>query len=120
MLRELESCAHCTCFSLFDENVRMKMPEKLRFEARADADLRLKEFRDGTPGFGGFDRGVELGLVRAWDVCDEVQMALGNGKTIGEFLERNACGGLELACSHAGVTELRGERHGEATGVRRS
>src|SRR5207248_2161575 len=45
--------------------------------------------------------------------------ALGDCETVGELVERNGRSRLELACGHAGVSELRRERHRETAGVRR-
>src|SRR5713226_8984141 len=51
----------------------------LGFQPGVDADFCLEEFRDGAAGFGGFHGGVEFGLVRAGDLCDEVRMAFCDG-----------------------------------------
>jgi len=79
----------------------------------------LEEFRDGAAGFGGFDGRVEFGLVRTGDLRDEIQVALRDGETVRELVEGNRCGRFEPARGHAGVSELRGERHGKAAGVSR-
>src|SRR5207248_9230674 len=39
--------------------------------------------------------------------------ALGDCETVGELVERNGRSRLELACGHAGVSELRRERRSE-------
>src|SRR6266851_2345014 len=91
----------------------------LGFQPGGDADFCLEEFRDRTAGFGGFHGGVELRFVRPRNTRNEVEMALSDRETVGELVERNGCSRLELACGHAGVAELRGERHRETAGVRR-
>src|SRR5204862_1997263 len=58
-------------------------------------------------------------FVRPRNTRDEVEMALGDCETVGELVERNGRSRLELACGHAGVSELRRERHRETAGVRR-
>src|SRR5258708_27735725 len=98
----------------FDENAWV-----LGFQPGGHADFCLEEFRDRTAGFGGFHGGVEFRFVRPRNTRDEVEMALSDRETVGELVERNCCGGLELACGHAGVSELRRERHRETTRVRR-
>src|SRR5207302_7118628 len=70
-------------------------------------------------GFRGFDGRVEFGLVRSRNTRDEVEMALGDCETVGKLVEGNCCRRLELACRHASVSELSGERHGETAGVSR-
>src|SRR6267143_2909951 len=47
-------------------------------------------------------------------------MTLGDGETVREFLERNGGRRLQFLCGQSRVAELRGERHREAPGVRRS
>src|SRR5437016_421674 len=89
----------------------------LGFQPGGDANFCLEQFRYGAAGFRGFDGRVEFGFVRPWNTRDEVEMALGDGETVRELVESNCCCCFELACRHAGVSELRGERHGETTGV---
>src|SRR6266404_64164 len=45
-------------------------------------------------------------------------MALGDGETVREFLERNGSRRLQFLCGQSRVAELRGKRHREAPGMR--
>src|SRR5580698_864087 len=88
-------------------------------EGRADANLRFEKLGDGTASLGSFHCGVKLCFVRAGNGGDQVEMALGDGKTIADFFERYSRGGFELLRGHSSAAELRGKRHGETSCVRR-
>ena len=88
-------------------------------QARVYGDFGFEKFRNGAAGFSGLDGGVKFGFVGAGNVGDEVEMTLGDGKTFADLGEGNGRGGFKVLRGHAGVAELRGEGHGETSGVRR-
>src|SRR5258708_32098097 len=94
-------------------------PSPSGFETRADADFGLEQFRNRAARFRSLNRRVELGLVRARNFCDEVEVALGDCETVRELLQGNGGGRLQLLRAQSGVTKLRGERHRETPGMRR-
>src|SRR5260370_9924916 len=92
--------------------------ENLGLEARAYGNLGLEKLGNGATGFGGLDRGIEFGFVRAGDAGDEIEMALGNAEAVSDFFEADGGGGFQFLRGETGAAELRGKSHGEATGVR--
>src|ERR1700676_1131075 len=109
---ELESCA-----ALYSFRSAVEERERSGVEARADADLRFEELGDRTPSLGGFHGGIKLGFVTAGDGGDEVEVALGDGETVADFVERYSGGGFQFWRGHSGAAELRGKRHGETSRV---
>src|SRR5208282_3874377 len=87
-------------------------------QPRAHGDFRIVQFGDGTAGFRGFHRGVEFGFVRAGNIGDEIEMALGDGEAVSDLFERDRASGLQLRGGDSGAAELRGKSHGEAAGMR--
>src|SRR6266849_5255950 len=90
----------------------------LRFETGSNGNLGLEKLGNGATGFGGLDRGIELGFVRTGDAGDEIEMALGDAEAVSDFFEADGGGGFKFLCRETGVAELCGKGHGEATGVR--
>src|SRR5208282_5255786 len=86
-------------------------------EARADGDLGLEKSGYRATGLGAFDRGVKLGLVGARNGGDEIEVALGDGETVADFLERDGGRGFEFLRGHSCAAELCGKRHGETPRV---
>src|ERR1700682_4771368 len=91
----------------------------LGFEAGADADFGLEQFRNWTARFRGLYRSIKFPLVRARNFSDKVEMTLGDRETVGEFLQRDCRRRLQLFSGQSGAPKLRRKRHGEATGMRR-
>src|SRR5215469_856540 len=85
----------------------------------ADADFRLEQLRDRTARLRVFHRCIELCFVRSRNLSNKVQVALCDCKSIRQFLQRNRCGGLQLACGHPRIPQLRGKRHSKASRVSR-
>lgn len=75
-------------------------------EGRADADLRFEKLGDWAAGLGGFHGGVKLGFVRARNRGDEVEMALGDGETVANFIERDSGAGFQLLRCQSTRAEL--------------
>src|SRR5579864_5082382 len=73
---------------------------RLGNQPRADADFRFEQLRNGAARLRVFHGRIELRLVRAGNVGDQVQMALRDGKSIRQLLQRNRRGGLQLARGH--------------------
>src|SRR2546422_8207423 len=97
-----------------------RTPGSLGFEPRVDADFCLEQLRNRAARFRGLNRCVELGLVRARNFSDQVEMTLGDGEAVREFFERNGSRRLQFLCGQSRVAELRGKRHREAPRMRRS
>src|SRR5580658_5684172 len=95
------------------------MAARLGVEGRADANLCLEKLGDWAAGFGGLHGSVKLGFVCAGNGGDQVEMALGDGKTVADFLERYRRGGFELLRANSSRAELARERHGETSRVGR-
>src|SRR5271170_2045347 len=83
----------------------------------SDADFCFEELRDGAASFGGLDGGVKFRLIRAGNVGNDVEMALGDGEAFADFFERDGAGGFEFARGKASAAELRRKRHGETARV---
>src|SRR5258708_10039638 len=101
------------------QTTRNLFGRSLTDEFGADADFGFEKFRNWAAGFGGFDGGIELGLVGAGNGGNEVEMALGDGEAVADFIESDGRGGFQFLCGVACAAELRGQRHSEAAGLRR-
>lgn len=91
----------------------------LRFETRAYADFCFEELGNRAARFSSLDRRIKFGLVGPGNLRNEVQMALGNGKAVADFVERNCRGRFKLLRGHACTAQLGGKSHCESTSVRR-
>src|SRR5579859_3146656 len=88
-------------------------------ETCGDADLCLEKFGNRAARFGGLDGGVEFRFIRAGNSGHEVEMALGDGESFADFVERDGRSGLQFLRGHAGAAELRGKGHRETSRMRR-
>src|SRR5882724_12879431 len=77
----------------------------LTYEFGVDGDFSFEKFGDGAAGFGGFDGGVEFGLIGSGNGGDEMEMALGDGEAVADFVEGDGGGGFELLRGDACATE---------------
>src|ERR1700704_6356329 len=89
------------------------------FQTRVNGNFRFEELRDRAARLRGFHCGVKLGFIRARYARDQVEMALRDAKAVPDFFQAYGGSGFQLLCGQPPAVELRRERHGETSGVRR-
>src|SRR5260221_8564675 len=111
--------AGCVCMSGIVPVWTAIPPRRLVIELGADGDFGFEKSGDRAAGFRGFHRGVKFRLVGSGNGGHQIEMALGDGKTIADFIERDGGRGFQLLRDHARSTKLRRKRHSEAARMSR-
>src|ERR1022692_1859014 len=91
-------------------------PSVLQLETQTD--IRLIKLRNRTSRLGVLHRLLKRLLAGAGHLGLQLQMALRDRETIAHFLERDGTRRLQTLRRQPRQPQLRGERHGEAPGVR--
>ena len=87
-------------------------------QLETQSDVRLIKLRNRTSRLGVLYRRLERLLAGAGHLGLQLQMALRDRETIGQFFERDGARRLQTLRRQPRQPKLRGERHGEASGVR--
>jgi hypothetical protein len=96
--------------------LRPRPPSVLQLETQSD--VRLIKLRNRTSRLGVLHRRLKRLLAGAGNLGLQLQMALRDRETIAHFLERDGTRRLQTLRRQPRQPQLRGKRHGEASGVR--
>src|SRR5271156_621808 len=69
---------------------------KSGLQVRAYRNFGFEEFRNRAANLRVLYRGVKFGLIRAGNLGDEIQVALGDRETVAVFRQRDGGGGLQF------------------------
>src|SRR5262249_27424923 len=111
-----ETCGHG--FPLARERPLGGRARQLRRQLGIQRDVRLEHARHRAVGLGVGGKRVELGAVDVRHAPAELEVHGGDGPVAGHLLERQRRLRRKLLRREVGAPELRGQRHGEASGVR--
>ena len=94
------------------------MESRRLLQLRVESDFGVEQLGHGAAGFRGVHGFIEGFLGCARDFGSQRQMAFGDGEAAVLLFQVDGAGGIERLRLEAGSGELRGQSHGEATGVR--